>query len=384
MPLIIDKVSGTPRLSGEELRRWCEEHSAFISSEMAELGDERRALAGALREIGLNVILFEDLGGREEDSETAYLDGVARSDIYIGVIADRYGRMLPSGRSPTHEEYLAAREGGKRMSIWVAEEGSARQGNARDFVQELQTFHTTGSFKDGEDLARRVVERIAEIAADQEAPWIKIGECLLRAAVIRDSGETIEIEADVRDPDVVHYLQQLRPDQWGRGSVVQLTTAEASGKAIVKRIVSESRSTSRQQFTIEAEIDWADGSANSMAPGTSGYSADDLAEIGLRHGLFGEPLPERLDSMSFLVPTADPLAAFDGLRVPEAAMAPIARLLVAEQLLSTGVASRVDQFLIGPAVQGGRQIALIYTEAKRYSNVEPEQRRIEGRRPAGR
>ena len=76
---------------------------------MRELGPERRAVAAELSALGMRVVRFEDLGGRDDDAVTAYLDGVARSDVYLGVVADRYGTMLPSGRSPTHEEYREAR-----------------------------------------------------------------------------------------------------------------------------------------------------------------------------------------------------------------------------------------------------------------------------------
>ncbi len=186
MALIVDTASSSRVLATEELRRWAEAHTAFISSEMQELRAERQALADALREIGMRVVMFEDLGGRDEEPERAYLDGVARADVYVGLVGDRYGRMLPSGRSPTHEEYREARARGKRISVWVAADGSERQGNARDLIEEVRVFHTTGSFTDPEDLARRVVERMAEIAADDESPWVKVGDALLRADAIRD------------------------------------------------------------------------------------------------------------------------------------------------------------------------------------------------------
>lgn len=71
---------------------------------MRELGPRRVVVADSLRDAGLSVVMFEDLGGRDEDAERAYLDGIARSNIYAGIIGDRYGTMLPSGRSATHEE----------------------------------------------------------------------------------------------------------------------------------------------------------------------------------------------------------------------------------------------------------------------------------------
>jgi Domain of unknown function (DUF4062) len=291
--LIIDTASSSRRLSGEELRRWAEGHTAFISSEMSQLGAERDAVAARLRDLGMGVVMFEDLGGRDEDAVTAYLDGVARSDVYVGIVGDRYGRMQPSGRSATHEEYLFARERGKRISTGVATDDSNRQGNARDFVQEVKTFHTTGRFNGPDDLADRVLERIAEIAADDEAPWVKVGAAVFRASVIRDLGDRIEIEAEVRDGRVAHYLEGLRPDQWRRSSEVRITTNERSGMAKLEAVLSETRSASSRLMRIDAAVAWPDGFGDSSAPGTSRYSADDLTEIGVRAGLLGEQLPKR-------------------------------------------------------------------------------------------
>lgn len=121
-------------------------------------------------------MLFEDLGGRDDDAQTAYLEGVARSDIYLGLVADRYGTMLPTGRSPTHEEYWEARRLGLSIAVWVAADGSGRQGDARDFISEVQTFHTTGMWETTDPLVASVEARLRELAAESESPWIKLGD----------------------------------------------------------------------------------------------------------------------------------------------------------------------------------------------------------------
>ena len=164
MPLIVDSASAVRRLGPKEFSRWAATRTVFLSSEMRDLGALRAVVADALRDAGLSVVMFEDLGGRDEDAERAYLDGVARSDIYVGIISDRYGTMLPSGRSPTHEEYLEARRRGKRISFWLRRDASRRQGHAADFAQEVQAFHTTGQFAGADDLVRRLLQRLAEIA----------------------------------------------------------------------------------------------------------------------------------------------------------------------------------------------------------------------------
>lgn len=384
MTLLVDTSSIARRLGGQELTRWAETHSAFISSEMQALVEERVAVGTALRELGMAVVAFEHLGGRDEDAVTAYLDGVGRSDVYVGIVGDRYGRMLPSGRSPTHEEYLKARELGKRISVWVASAEDERQGNARDFVQEVETFHTTGRFSGAADLAQRVVERMAELAADDDAPSVKVGDAVLRASLIRDSGQSVQIEAEVRDQAVVNYLEGLRGGQWGGRSEITITTQTRTGLATIERVASERRSTTSQTIEVEAAISWADGSGNSMAAGTGGYSPEDLAEVGIRAGLLREPVPADLGSMDFMVDTTDPMAELDGLSLAESSFQSVARLLIVESLVAErGAAASIDRLVIGPEHLGERPISLTYTAGQRYANEPASVRTLEGTRPSG-
>jgi hypothetical protein len=366
-------------MSGTELERWAQDHTIFISSEMELLKPERQELANALRGLGMRVVMFEDLGGRDETAERAYLDGVARSDIYVGVIGDRYGSMLESGRSPTDEEYREARFRGKRISVWSAKDGSSRQGNARDFLDEIRVFHTTGSFTSPEDLAGRVVERVAEIAADDDAPWVKIGDAVFRADSIRDEGSRVRIAATVRDNSVSRYLEALRSSDWGRGGQVQLTTTDRTGVASVEEVVSETTSRSMRRLTITAGVQWADGRPSGMASGTQGLTADDLTEISLRAGLFGDALPENLSSFGFMsVEPVDVIAPLRGEAISEGSFEPIARLLIVEHLLAGHKASAIEAFEIGPPHHGNRRLRLVYTEPSHASNIVPGVREIEG------
>lgn len=376
--LIIDTVSSARALSGDELRRWAAEHSAFLSSEMEQLGPEREAVARALRDLGMRVVAFEDLGGRDENPERAYLDGVAAADVYLGVIADRYGTMLPTGRSPTHEEYREARRRGKRISVWVQRDGDKRQGDARDFVSEVRTFHTTGGFTDPADLAQRVVGRVAELAADDESPWVKVGDAVFRAHAIRDTGDAIEIEATVREGAVARYLEGLRVGEWGRNRDIPVTTSDRAGEASIEEVISETRSQSTREMKIRARVHWGEGRGTGMDAGIQGLTADELTAIGLKCGLFGERPPEQLGMLSSMVDQTDPLEALVGESIPEGSVEPIARLLLVERLVGSGKASTVDSVDIGPMHDRRRRLRLAYTGPRRYSNEVPEQCVIEG------
>lgn len=384
MALLVDIASASRRLAPEEFARWAAARTVFISSEMRRLASLRAHVADALRGVGFSVVMFEDLGGRDEDAERAYLDGVARSDIYVGILADRYGTMLPSGRSPTHEEYREARRRGKRISFWLQRDSSDRQGNATDFAQEVQVFHTTGQFDDADDLVRRLLTRLAEIAADDEAPWIKVGDACLRATRIRDEGATVSVFAEVRDLAVARALESMRADTWGRASTVSVATASRAGTATVTRVATEMRSASVRDIELAAEVQWGDGRGGSMETSFNGLSPDDQVEAGLRAGLFGAELPPQLSGgFGSMIDASDPLAPLADLMLTPSAEEAMAALLISERLLAAGKASHIDRFALGPPHLEERRLELIYTEPRRYSDHEPGTRRLEGVRRAG-
>lgn len=379
MGLFIDLGASNARLSEPEFEAWAAEHTAFISSEMTDLRAEREAVAEALRTAGLQVVLFEDLGGRDEDAQSAYLEGVARSDIYVGIVGDRYGSMLPSGRSPTHEEYRYARERGKRISFWVARDGAKRQGDARDFVSGVQVFHTTGGYTTADDLARGVLERFKEIAADDEAPWVKVGDTVFRALRIRDQGGRVQIAAKVRDGDVARYLVDLRPGSWAGSREIKITIPDNSGDARIVSVEVETTARSTRSIVIDAEIDWRP-SRSGIDYTFQGFGPCARLDAGLRAALLGEPLPAALqEAGSFGAPSIDdPLAPLAGLELSPAPMEHIGRLLLVEQLIGTGAATSVDDFTLGPVHHGERRVKLVYSDRPRYSNEEPTRRTIEG------
>jgi hypothetical protein len=382
MSLLIDGASAARQLDESEFRDWCDGRGVFISSVMDELGTERRALAEALRKLGLRPILFEDLGGRDETAQRAYLAGVAEAEVYVGIIAERYGAMQASGRSPTHEEYREASELGRRVSVWAREPAAGRQGDARDFLSEVQVFHTTGRFSDSADLVAGVEARLREIAADDEAPWVKLGSAIVRAERIRDDGSAVTLAATVRDASVARYLEGLRSDQWGRSEEVALTTADRSRAARIKNITSEMRARSARSIEVETGVDQR-GQAGSLAIGMANYSAEELAAISFESGLLRGPLPRDLQGPTYGISldVSDPLQELMSHNLPEDTITGIAVLLIVERLVGGGLASHVDRFELGPEHAGQRRIRVTYTEAQRFANQPPVSRVVEGVRP---
>jgi len=367
-------------VSDDALRAWASTRLAFVSSEMQALRRERRAVADALRKLGLDVVMFEDLGGRDDDAQTAYLDGVARSDIYVGLIADRYGTMLPSGRSPTHEEYRQARRLGLRIAVWVAADGTPRQGDARDLVAEIQTFHTTGSWETVDDLVSSIGARVRELAAADDSPWVKLGDVVFRAGSIIEDGKTLTLRMRSRDDAVIAALEAMRPDSWGRPGDLTTSTASRAGVARVREVTSSASSANVRDLTITTQVDWSDGRRPSLAAGINGVPYEEQIEIGLRSGLFGEPVSERLGLLASTIDTSDPLAALDGLGLSHDSFEAVARLLIVERMIGGRGASRIEHLDIGPEHNGARPVELAWRDAIQYAGVEPGRRAISGER----
>jgi Domain of unknown function (DUF4062) len=379
MPLIIDRTQSPPELDEASFQAWAATHTVFVSSEMCELQSERRTIADVLRAAGVKVVMFEDLGGRDDDPETAYLDGVARSDIYVAVVANRYGRMLSSGRSPTHEEYLEARRRGLRIAAWVAADDSARQGHARDFVAELQVFHATGTYTTEASLTRSIEERIREIAAEQDTPWVKLDEIIFRANSIEDDGRQLTVTVQTRDRTIASAIQALRPaGHSGSSQPVPVSVGDMSGASRVTKVSTRRASATLQELTISAEVSWADGRRSTFAASISGISPEQQIEAGLAHGLFGDPLPAQLGMLPGAIDSSDPLEELDQLSLPHAIYEPVARLLITGRLLAAG-ASQID-VAIGPVHGGSRPTSVSWLDPRAYPNVQPARRQINGER----
>ena len=387
MPLTIDLTAAAPHVSDAESATWASSQTIFLSSVMGELASERRELVAALRAVGLQEVRwFEELGGRDDAAQEAYLTEVRASTIYVGLLGDEYGGMLPTGDyagfSATHAEYLEARDTGKRISFWAREPGDGREGHARKFLDEVRVFHVTGSFRTIDDLAPGVLRRLREIAVEDLAPWVKLDDLIIRGKRITAGAKNVTIEARVYDRAVLRALQQAagHGDQWNRTDELAIGFLDESGRGRIENLDVSATSTAFADVTLTASFERA--GLNQMRMGMQGLSADDVVERSLRAALFGEELPREL-SMFGLRDVEDPWTGLSAVRLSEDSVASLARLLLVERLLGAGDASAIEQFRLGALRNGKRKVALTYWEPKVYSNAAPEMRTVSGERAWG-
>jgi hypothetical protein len=305
-PLLIDRAAAAEIPSADAVREWAHGRRGFVSSVTSELAEERRSAAEAVRAVGGTPVMFEQFGGRDADPEDAYLAEVETSDIYLGILGRRYGKPLPSRFSATHAEYLHAEKQGLRIAAWSLK-ANDREGHEEAFLSEIRTFHVVPDFKTPEDLRVQIEERLKAIAAEDLAPWCKLGNIVFRATEVADDGNVLRVAARVRGDDVAHALEAMRGRDINRGGEGRFTW---SGRSRPVRVTSvETTTTSARSRTMRLQLEAReDGRDPFVDMSVSGYSSDDLTEAGIRKVLFGTRHPLADQRLGFIGEIPDPFA----------------------------------------------------------------------------
>ena len=344
---------------------------------MAGMKNERQAAVRAITNVGAQPVWFEAFGGMDDDPEDAYINQVAASDIYLGILGQRYGKPLKTGYSPTHTESNQAVQQGLRISVWTSH--ADQDGRQRDFLDEVQVFNTTGTYNSPEHLAEGVERRLRAVAAEGLAPWVKVGQTLFRASNINDDGRTLTVTGRVRGNTVAASLEGLRPDTpYGRNSDTRITWPGGTSPVRIKSVVTETTSSRARTITITAERT-ADNRSNLLEMAVEDKTPDDLTELAARIALLGEPNP--LKQMPFMVNATNPLPAIEAIGLPEDSVEPVGLLLVTELLVGERGVDHITSFRLGPARAGRRPLRVGWMPAQRYANVQPTERSIQGQTP---
>jgi hypothetical protein len=371
-PLTIDQRSASIDLTPAEIREWATGRRIFVSSLITDMPSEREAARQAVTSIGATPVMFEDLGGQDISAEQAYLSGVRSSDVYLGLWGPRYGVQMSDGYSATHTEFREAERNGLRLCIFVntANSGSM-DGQQRDLVAGTRNMYTTSSWSTPDHLREQIVRRLSDLAAEEMAPWVRIGTLLIRAREISSNGDNVIVHADTRSQQVHAELVRLRE----RSSDVVFTTPSDSKTARLVDLQSTSRVFGVHSEVIALRV--SDNRGSGMRMNVNGVSADELSERALADALFGTRTMPR--DASWMQEKADPLAPLRGLQLHDVALRPISRLLVCEHLFVSGAAATVDFFALSPARAGERFLKLSWTPVQQYQNEpRPAQRHIEG------
>lgn len=320
--------------------------------------------------------------GRDADPEQAYLAELESSDIYLGLLGRRYGKPLRSKFSATHTEYLHAEKHGLRMAIWALS-ATDREGHEQAFLDEVRTFYVAPEFRSVPDLEAQIQERLTAltaIGAEDLAPWCKLRNIIFRAVEITDRGNEIEVNARVRNNEVAHKLEHLRPDRLSHGEEGRFTWQGRSKQVRVRSV--ETTTTSARSILIRIGLDVIQAPQNSMIEiSLSGMGPDELTASALRTALFGERNPLLREHLGFFAEIADPFESLREHPVSEETVRPIAELMLTDELVGSGRAERIASFKLGVDIRGRRKCEVERQTPRRFSNDRDKMRKIDGSVP---
>ena len=375
-PILIDRAAAAELPSVENIREWALDKRVFISSVMSELAAERLAVAASIRTEGLTAVMFEEFGGRDADPQDAYLAEVDTADIFVGILGRTYGKPLKTRFSATHTEYLHAEKASLRIAMWTTDTNE-REGPEQSFLDEVRTFHVVPPYRSVLDLETQVGQRLRSIAAEDLAPWCKLGQIVFRASEVDDHGDHIFVTARVKDDSVGRALEGTRGgDGWSSAKGLRLTWAGRSKQVDVDKVRVTSTSARSRTFRIELSVTERRG--RGLEYSMNGLSPDDLTDVALRMVLFGEQNPLTRQHMGFAVEMDDPLQSLRDNPVSEEIIRPLSELFVTDVLVGSGKAERVVTFKLGIPVRQRRSLFLQWETPRRHINDRATIRELKG------
>ena len=371
--LLIDRAAAAEVPGEDSVREWARDKRAFISSMMEELRDERVAAAEGVRSLGARPVMFEEFGGRDADPQDAYLGEVETSQIYVGILGRRYGRPLRTRFSATHTEFRHAEQQGLRMAVWALDTQD-REGPQQAFLDEVRAFHVAPAFQSRADLERQVSERLRTIAAEDLAPWTKLGSILFRASEVMHDGNQIAVTARVQSDDVAHALETLAPSDDSRLQQERRFTWSGRCRHVRVTKVGTTTTTARSKL-MRLRLEVVEGRRGPLFEvAFNGHTPDDLTDAALRAALFGEPNPLASQHMGFMAEMPDPLRLLRDARVPDEIVRALAEVMIVDELVGSGRAARVTTFRLGTSVGGLRRLEMAWEPPRRYKNERREPR----------
>ena len=139
----------------------------FVSSTLAELANERAAVARAISALRLTPVLFE-LGARPHPPRELYRAYLAQSDIFIGLYWQRYGWIGPGMEISGLEDEFRLSRAIPRL-LYVKTPAPEREPRLAAMLDELQRQGTESyrSFRSPQELGRLVRDDLALLLSER-------------------------------------------------------------------------------------------------------------------------------------------------------------------------------------------------------------------------
>jgi predicted ATPase len=139
----------------------------FVSSTLAELAEERAAVARAIAALRLTPVLFE-LGARPLPPRELYRAYLAQSDVFVGLYWQRYGWIGPGMDVSGLEDEFRLSAAIPRL-LYVKEPAPERESRLTAMITELQSGGTDSyrPFRTPRELARLVRDDLALLLSER-------------------------------------------------------------------------------------------------------------------------------------------------------------------------------------------------------------------------
>lgn len=134
-------------------------YKIFVSGVQKELKIERRAVKEFVRKDVLlseyfDVFLFEDAPAKSKSAEKAYIEEVRKSNVYIGILGQKYGSSGKGALSPTEAEFREAKAKHKEILIYIKGQNTVdkrRDSGVQKLVKEIRNPKAGYSYRRFED-----------------------------------------------------------------------------------------------------------------------------------------------------------------------------------------------------------------------------------------
>jgi predicted ATPase len=154
-------------VSQEVIRTPDQRLRVFVSSTLAELADERAAVARAIEALRLTPVMFE-LGARPHSPQELYRAYLAQSDIFIGLYWERYGWVGPDmDISGLEDEFRLS--GSLPRLIYIKSPAPDREPRLAAMISQLQKDATASyrTFKTPRELGGLVRDDLATLLSER-------------------------------------------------------------------------------------------------------------------------------------------------------------------------------------------------------------------------
>jgi Domain of unknown function (DUF4062) len=139
----------------------------FVSSTLVELGDERRAVRGAIMDLKLYPVMFE-AGARPYPPRNVYRDYLEQSHVYVGIFWKSYGWTAPDMSISGLEDEYNLSEGKPRL-IYVKNAPEGRDPRLEQLLQRIRDEGTVSykPFSNAEELVELVKNDLMALLSER-------------------------------------------------------------------------------------------------------------------------------------------------------------------------------------------------------------------------